>query len=102
MRIYLAGPMASLPQFNFPAFHAAAAQLRAVGHEVFNPAETDFGKPPADVTYREALAIDLLWICEHAEAVALLPGWRNSRGTLAEHALALAIGMTVDDVEDFL
>ena len=41
MRIYLAGPMRNYPRNNFPAFDAAAAKLRADGHEVFNPAEHD-------------------------------------------------------------
>ena len=39
MNIYVAGPMRGYPEFNFPSFHAAAAQLRAAGHTVFNPAE---------------------------------------------------------------
>jgi len=41
--IYLSGPMSGLPGFNFPAFHAAAAKLRADGFTVLNPAETDNG-----------------------------------------------------------
>lgn len=36
---YLAGPMTGLPDLNFPTFHARAAELRALGHEVVNPAE---------------------------------------------------------------
>lgn len=44
MRVYLAGPMRGLPQFNFPAFDAGAATLEALGHEVFNPADRDRGK----------------------------------------------------------
>ena len=38
-RIYLAGPMSGLPELNYPAFHAKAAELRAAGHHVENPAE---------------------------------------------------------------
>jgi hypothetical protein len=46
-RAYIAGPMTGLPEFNFPAFHAAAASLRARGFEVENPAQRPlplFGK----------------------------------------------------------
>ena len=38
-RIYIAGPCTGYPDLNFPAFHAAAARLRAAGHHVENPAE---------------------------------------------------------------
>ena len=102
MKIYLAGPMSGRPNHNFPSFNTAADQLRAAGHEVFNPAEVDHGKPPENVAYREALAIDLTRICEHADAIALLPGWRDSRGVQAELALARALGIDTGLVEDFL
>lgn len=39
MKLYIAGPMTGLPDLNFPAFHAEAARLRALGYEVSNPAE---------------------------------------------------------------
>ena len=38
-RIYLAGPMTGLPEYNYPAFHAEAARLRGLGFHVENPAE---------------------------------------------------------------
>lgn len=109
MRVYLAGPMSGIPHFNYPAFHAAAAELRAAGHEVFNPAEHDIETYGKDISNpdgsaeqaaaehgfdrRAALKVDLSWICEHAEAIALLPGWEKSSGARAEWALASAIGL---------
>jgi hypothetical protein len=37
-----------------------------------------------------------------AEAVALLPGWVNSRGALLERRIATALGLLVGAVADFL
>lgn len=111
MRVYLAGPMTNIPHFNYPAFNAAAASLREEGHEVFNPAEHDiatFGKDISNATgnaeqattehgfdRRAALKADLSWICDHAEAIALLPGWEMSSGATAELALANALDLKV-------
>lgn len=101
--------MRGIPYFNFPAFHAAAAALREQGHEVFSPAESDearYGKgfsganPAGDphvaaanygFSLRESLAIDCAYICREADAIALLPGWENSKGATAERALGIAL-----------
>jgi hypothetical protein len=103
--------MRGYPQFNFPAFHAAAAHLRAQGHVVFNPAERDeeaHGKevsnsPTGDLkdvahtgfNHREAMKADAIWICDHADAIALLPGWEKSKGATAELALAECLGLEI-------
>lgn len=114
MRIYLAGKMRGVPEFNFPAFNAAAAKLRADGHEVFNPAERDVERHGGvDISkgnvegcekkaaeqhgfdLRVALAEDMEFICRHAEAIVLLPGWEDSKGAVAERATAIALGLQV-------
>lgn len=105
--------MRGVPYFNFPAFHRAAAILRGQGHVVFNPAEKDIERLGADVSIgnrrgceveaaknhgfdlRVALHEDLEFICLHADAIALLPGWRDSKGATAEHATAVALGLEV-------
>lgn len=98
-RLYLAGPMRGLPLFNFPAFDDAAAALRAVGYDVFSPAEHDRetiagrGITVEELTIRECMAADMAWICEHADGVAFLPGSMRSKGALAEIALADALGI---------
>lgn len=113
MRIYVAGPMRGIPEFNFPAFNAAAATLRAMGHTVFNPAEKDNERHGTDISkgnatgcekeaakahgfdLRVALGDDLRWICAEADAIALLPEWEKSKGATAEHATAVALGLMV-------
>ncbi|MDT4832890.1 hypothetical protein FQZ97_664630 [compost metagenome] len=88
-RIYLAGPMTGLPEFNYPAFHAEAARLRALGFEVENPAEN---VAPPDTTWSGylRLAIAQLITCD---TVALLPGWHESKGAMLEHHIACHLGI---------
>lgn len=113
MKIYVAGPMRGIAEFNFPAFHAAAAFLREKGHEVFNPAERDILATGVDISkgnakgenalaevkhgfnLRAALADDLEFVCRHADAVVVLPGWENSLGAQAEVAAGRALGLLV-------
>jgi nucleoside 2-deoxyribosyltransferase len=94
MRIYLAGPMTGLPDFNFPAFHECAEALRASGHTVKNPAETDGGDTSQPWSYYMRKDIAMLLECE---AVAVLPGWERSRGATLEVHVARALGMPVLD-----
>lgn len=107
-RLYLAGPMRGYPQFNFPAFDAGAAALRAAGHEVFNPADHDReviavdGRTVAELTIRECMRADTAWICDNADGIAVLPGWEKSSGANAEVALACAIGIPVKTVDAWL
>lgn len=90
MRVYLSGPMAGLPEHNFPAFHAHAAMLREQGYEVVNPAEIDI----ADKTWEGCLRTDLREMCT-CEAIALMPGWEASKGANLELHVAHRLGMKV-------
>lgn len=90
MRVYLSGPMAGLPDHNFPAFRAHAALLRGQGHDVVNPAEIDnSGK-----SWEGCLRTDLREMCT-CEAIALMPGWEASNGANLELHVAHRLGMKV-------
>ena len=91
MKLYLAGPMSNLPEWNFPAFHAAAAKLRADGHEVINPAELN---PDTTMEWHQCMRVDIAALVT-CEGIALLPGWENSKGARAEFATAAALGLKV-------
>ncbi len=91
MRIYVAGPMTGHPELNFPAFHAAAAELRALGHHVENPAEIN-ADPKAQ--WLDCMRMDIARLVT-CDAVYLLPGWEKSRGAKVEHGLAVGLGLQV-------
>lgn len=109
--VYLAGPMSGLPNFNSPAFDYAAKKLREQGYVVFSPAEWDrevYGEgikqnltgdiavaASAGFSLQETMEADTRWICRHATAIALLPGWEKSKGVGVELALARYLGLTV-------
>lgn len=116
MKVYLAGPMRGKPNFNFPAFHFAAAKLRQEGFEVFSPAEkgeeTILTSDPGWITgtssgglqeklefRRKVFLLDTEYICKEADAVFLLDGWEKSKGAVAERALADAIGLEIRVLE---
>lgn len=107
LRVYVAGPMAGLPDHNFPAFHVAADALRSNGYEVISPAELATEAELAEgnrlgaafretQTYRECLKRDLRAVLD-CDAVQLLPGWEASRGAQLEVSVARAVGIDVWD-----
>ncbi|MDQ1921665.1 DUF4406 domain-containing protein [Massilia pseudoviolaceinigra] len=94
-RFYLAGPMSGLPDLNFPAFHAEAARLRALGYDVVNPAEIN-ADPAAGWNACMRADIAQLVTCD---GIALLSGWQASRGARIEHNLAHSLNMTVIEAQ---
>lgn len=92
--------MTGIPQFNFPAFHAAANDLRARGFEIISPAEIDdpvtkaaaMASPdgkmgsgsPGGQTWGDFLARDVKIVADMVGGVIVLPGWENSRGARLE------------------
>lgn len=98
--VYLAGPMRGYDQWNFPAFDAAAADLRAWGFEVVSPAEMDrdigfderADAPLPDGFMEGALRRDIEALLK-VDAIVLMPGWRASSGCAIELTVARALGL---------
>lgn len=85
MKLYLAGPMTGIENFNFPAFHEAAAVLRDKGHDVVNPADNFDGDQSRP--WAEYLSKAVVQVADCA-GIVLLPGWEGSTGVELELAVA--------------
>lgn len=109
MKFYLAGPMSGLPQFNFPAFDAAASLLRELGHEIVSPAELDDEDTRADAlaspdgrptqrdkvnghTWGDFLSRDVKIVADKVQGIVFLPGWDKSRGARLEAFVGILCG----------
>lgn len=95
-RIYLSGPMSGQPDRGRPVFAEATARLRAAGFEVVNPAEHQ--GPVDGKQWHEYLRFDLKLLVD-CDAVAVLPGWQESKGAALEVHAARALRMEVREVD---
>lgn len=103
LRCYVAGPMRGIPQSNFPAFDAAANELRRRGYEVFNPAENDracglngFETNITKAQFNAMFRWDLARVSE-SDLIVFLPGWEKSKGAGIERAVAHYLGIMCYD-----
>ena len=81
-KVYIAGPMTGLPDYNRPAFFAAATELATSGDTPLNPAVLPDGLSQADYM---AICIAML---QRADCIYMLQHWQQSQGACAELALA--------------
>ena len=96
--IYIAGPMTGVEDYNYPMFDVVAEMLREWGFEVVNPTELKHNEDPeADVSLDEYMVLDLPYVIA-CDALALLPGWEQSRGSNVELLVALACGREVWEI----
>ena len=102
---YIAGPMSTCIDFNFPAFYEAEGKLVCQGYKVFNPAREDIyewgslEEVKKHATYRHCLRKDinyLLSIDPKDMTIFLLKGWEESKGVAVELALAKAVGIKTE------
>ena len=103
MKVYIAGPMRGRPLFNFPAFDEAEQLLLEMGWEVYNPARADRELDGFDpTTGANMLAIEQYARRDYeailtCQAIAMLPGWRDSDGATKEYAVATGLNLAVLD-----
>jgi hypothetical protein len=84
--------MTGVPDLNYPLFNATADMLTALGHTVENPASNE--KPNDNPTWEDWMRLGITQLMR-CNAMALLPGWRSSKGAGAEIWLAQTLGIPI-------
>lgn len=98
MKVYIAGPMTGLPDYNRAAFFCAAEALKEKGCYV--PVHTAWMVDCLSRVDYMRMALQMMLTCE---AIYLLRDWNNSAGAQTEHAIAALCGLQLmyeDDEDD--
>ena len=82
-RIYIAGPMTGMPEYNVPAFKAATDLLRKHNYRVISPHEHLGVQDDTELEYARILAYDIMLIAG-CRSIVLLDGWNDSKGAKLE------------------
>jgi nucleoside 2-deoxyribosyltransferase len=103
-KVYLAGPMRGILNYNEAGFKMAAEELRAAGFEVVSPWERDIevginmisatGEDVAPELIEQLVRWDVeqIFACD---SIFMLVGWERSIGARAEHGLAVWLGREI-------
>lgn len=86
-KVYIAGPMTGIKDFNRPAFFEMAKEIECTDAIALNPAIL-----PGGLKQSEYMDICFAMV-RAANAVVFLDGWEGSEGAQAEYAYAKKLGL---------
>lgn len=92
MKIYIAGAITDNLNYK-EQFNKAEERLKAMGHEVINPAKNQ------GYSYREYINAGLFQLMS-CDAIYLLKGYERSTGATLEHNYAMSVGIEIMKEED--
>lgn len=97
MRIYIAGKVTGDENYQ-EKFDQAEKVLASIGHEPINPACL---RLPKSCSWKDYMSLTLRML-DLADAVCLLPDWKESRGACVEYGYAVAKDKIIVYAEEIL
>jgi hypothetical protein len=101
LKIYIAGPMRGIKDFNHKEFNRAEESLKSKGiYKVINPCTSDLdsGLTNEELENSKGLRIvmarDLTDVCS-CDSIYMLHGWQKSEGARIEHNLAVMLDLMI-------
>jgi len=90
-RIYIAGPMTGIKDYNFPEFFRAEKKLKKLGYDVENPARN---KKPNPETWENYMRLAMVQLCK-CDAIFMLKGYDTSKGAWLELHVAKKLSFEI-------
>jgi nucleoside 2-deoxyribosyltransferase len=97
-RIYISGPITGYKNNNREAFEEIENKLNSEGFEAVNlikVCESLGDKAP----YGEYMRFDIRALT-YCDSIYMLKGWKQSKGAMIEHLVAMAMGLKVIDYNE--
>lgn len=93
MRIYISLPITNLDEKKQrEKADRVKTMLSKMGHDAINPFEIYVG---TDASYGQCLGADITALIDHASAIFLCKGWRESKGCRIEKFVAETMGKKI-------
>lgn len=99
-KIYIAGPMQKIENYNFSEFFRAEKKLKKYGYNVINPARLSLKlskklkKDLSEIPRNLFILQDLKELLK-CDAIYMLKGWLDSEGSQLEYEIAKQIGINI-------
>lgn len=92
-KIYISGPITGYDREERKrTFAAAAKHYEDLGYKAVNPMEGE----EEGLEWEDYMRRDIEKLCK-CDAIAMLPGWEDSKGARLEYEVAMALGMWYEE-----
>lgn len=99
MKIYISGGITGCPRY-YEKFYAVEHLILQLGHAPINPAAVN-SMLPANTDYEDYMKMSFTML-DMADAIYMMPGWKDSMGANREYGYAQAKELVIIESEELL